>query len=241
MPIAIGKRASAISAGCGSFVSVRQPGRMDSTTISSSHGLKQAGVDLDRKVLADIAVQDPAAFTACAETAKSAPCAAVNPRNYRYGIYGMSSKTGSTSFEQSRSSLTANAASVARSPVSRGHPNPISLPQVRTSHHTTPEPAGYCQRTSAPEFGSVANAAQSRKLKLRLADTCRRRSPSAKRPQRFEREALDVTLARESPAHRTSPSADHRPQGDRRHLHLDGLHRRGRAGSRRAPTTISTR
>ena len=35
-------------------------------------GLKQAGVDMDRKVLADLAVQDPAAFTRLAETAKGA-------------------------------------------------------------------------------------------------------------------------------------------------------------------------
>ena len=34
------------------------------------HGLKVAGIDLDRKVLADIALQDPAAFTKLAETAK---------------------------------------------------------------------------------------------------------------------------------------------------------------------------
>jgi len=36
------------------------------------HGLKVAGVDLDRKVLADIALQDPAAFTKLAETARKA-------------------------------------------------------------------------------------------------------------------------------------------------------------------------
>jgi large subunit ribosomal protein L20 len=36
------------------------------------HGLKTAGVDLDRKVLADIALQDPSAFTRLAETAKKA-------------------------------------------------------------------------------------------------------------------------------------------------------------------------
>ena len=33
-------------------------------------GLKKAGVDMDRKILADIAVQDPATFTRLAETAK---------------------------------------------------------------------------------------------------------------------------------------------------------------------------
>ena len=36
------------------------------------HGLKVAGVDLDRKVLADIALQDPGAFTKLAETARKA-------------------------------------------------------------------------------------------------------------------------------------------------------------------------
>jgi large subunit ribosomal protein L20 len=34
-------------------------------------GLKKSGVDMDRKVLADIAAQDPAAFTRLAETAKA--------------------------------------------------------------------------------------------------------------------------------------------------------------------------
>jgi len=36
------------------------------------HGLKVAGVDLDRKMLADIALQDPAGFTKLAETARKA-------------------------------------------------------------------------------------------------------------------------------------------------------------------------
>ena len=40
------------------------------------HGLKVAGVDLDRKVLADIALQDPAAFTKLAETARKASASA---------------------------------------------------------------------------------------------------------------------------------------------------------------------
>ena len=35
------------------------------------HGLKMAGVDLNRKVLADIAVNDAAGFTKLAETAKA--------------------------------------------------------------------------------------------------------------------------------------------------------------------------
>ncbi len=36
------------------------------------HGLKTAGVDINRKVLADLAVSDKAAFTALVETAKKA-------------------------------------------------------------------------------------------------------------------------------------------------------------------------
>jgi large subunit ribosomal protein L20 len=36
------------------------------------HGLKKAGIEIDRKVLSDIAVNDSAAFTALAEKAKSA-------------------------------------------------------------------------------------------------------------------------------------------------------------------------
>ncbi len=36
------------------------------------HGLKQAGVDLDRKILADIAVHDAASFAKLVETAKAA-------------------------------------------------------------------------------------------------------------------------------------------------------------------------
>lgn len=36
------------------------------------HGLKVAGVDINRKMLADLAVNDPKAFTALADTAKKA-------------------------------------------------------------------------------------------------------------------------------------------------------------------------
>ena len=36
------------------------------------NGLKHAGIEIDRKVLADLAVRDPQAFTALAEQAKSA-------------------------------------------------------------------------------------------------------------------------------------------------------------------------
>ena len=36
------------------------------------HGLKKAGIEVDRKVLSDLAIHDAAAFTALAEKAKSA-------------------------------------------------------------------------------------------------------------------------------------------------------------------------
>ena len=36
------------------------------------NGLKKAGVQLDRKVLSDMAINDPAAFTAITEVAKKA-------------------------------------------------------------------------------------------------------------------------------------------------------------------------
>src|SRR2546423_14622606 len=45
------------------------------------HGLKLAEVELDRKVLADIAVSDPKAFTLLADTAKAALAAAGCPRS----------------------------------------------------------------------------------------------------------------------------------------------------------------
>lgn len=47
--------------------------KLNGTTYSLFiHGLKVAGVDLDRKVLAEIAVADPAGFTALANQAKAA-------------------------------------------------------------------------------------------------------------------------------------------------------------------------
>lgn len=42
------------------------------------HGLKLAGIELDRKILADIAVRDAAGFTALCEQAKSAVSSAKN-------------------------------------------------------------------------------------------------------------------------------------------------------------------
>jgi large subunit ribosomal protein L20 len=40
------------------------------------HGLKVAGIELDRKILADIAVNDPAGFTSLVSQAKAAVAAA---------------------------------------------------------------------------------------------------------------------------------------------------------------------
>jgi large subunit ribosomal protein L20 len=40
------------------------------------NGLKHAGIDVNRKILADLAVHDPAAFTALADKARSALTAA---------------------------------------------------------------------------------------------------------------------------------------------------------------------
>jgi large subunit ribosomal protein L20 len=51
----------------------RQEGMSYSTFM---HGLKLAGVELDRKVLADIAVRDPESFRRFAETAREASAAA---------------------------------------------------------------------------------------------------------------------------------------------------------------------
>ena len=46
--------------------------RTGSRTTSSSPGCKKAEIELDRKVLADLAVSDPPAFGAIAEQAKAA-------------------------------------------------------------------------------------------------------------------------------------------------------------------------
>ncbi len=43
---------------------------------SFMHGLSLAGIELDRKILADIAVRDPAGFSSLAEMAASAQAAA---------------------------------------------------------------------------------------------------------------------------------------------------------------------
>ena len=51
--------------------------RLNGMTYSTfMHGMKLAGIELDRKVLADIAVRDPEAFTRFAEAAQEASKAA---------------------------------------------------------------------------------------------------------------------------------------------------------------------
>ena len=53
-------------------INARRAGRTASRTTSSSPGLKAANVELDRKVLADLAVSDPGEFAKLAEQAKAA-------------------------------------------------------------------------------------------------------------------------------------------------------------------------
>ena len=50
--------------------------RLNGTTYSRLiHGLNQAGINLDRKILADMAVRDPAAFASVVQQVQSAPAA----------------------------------------------------------------------------------------------------------------------------------------------------------------------
>ena len=62
------------SVSCGSCGSTRRPARTASYNQFIS-GVHKVGIELDRKVLADLAVADPAAFTAVAEQAKAAAAA----------------------------------------------------------------------------------------------------------------------------------------------------------------------
>jgi large subunit ribosomal protein L20 len=55
------------------IVRISAAAKMNGTSYSQFiHGLKVAGIELDRKILADIAVHDAAAFTALAQQAKAA-------------------------------------------------------------------------------------------------------------------------------------------------------------------------
>ena len=71
-PIATGATASAISARCGSSGSTPRRAPKGLTYGRLIFGLKTAGIELDRKVLADIAVRDPTGFRSLAPQAKSA-------------------------------------------------------------------------------------------------------------------------------------------------------------------------
>lgn len=58
--------------------------RMNGLSYSSMiHGLQEAGVELDRKILADLAVNDPAAFASLVETAKGALNTSSAPKRSR--------------------------------------------------------------------------------------------------------------------------------------------------------------
>lgn len=55
------------------IVRINAAARMNSISYSRlMHGLKVAGIDLNRKVLSEIAISDPAAFTSLCEQAKKA-------------------------------------------------------------------------------------------------------------------------------------------------------------------------
>src|SRR4030095_13169347 len=58
------------------------------------NGLKKAGIEVDRKILADLAVHDPAAFTALVDKARSALSAASQPRGLGTGDGGLGAPPG---------------------------------------------------------------------------------------------------------------------------------------------------
>ena len=66
------RRRSASSARCGSRASTRRRVCTACPTAGSSTACCKAGIEVDRKMLADIAVHDAAAFGAIAEQAKAA-------------------------------------------------------------------------------------------------------------------------------------------------------------------------
>ena len=70
--IEIARRVSERSVISGSNVSTPRPGPTGLTYSRFAEGLKAAGIGLDRKVLADIAVTDDAAFKAIVEQVKTA-------------------------------------------------------------------------------------------------------------------------------------------------------------------------
>ena len=62
---------ASVSAVCGSCASTRLHVSSDLSYSRFIDGLNKAEIEVDRKVLADLAVHDPAAFTALAEKAKA--------------------------------------------------------------------------------------------------------------------------------------------------------------------------
>ena len=73
-PRATARPASATSARCGSSGSTPPSGCIDPALTYSRfiNGLAMAGIEVDRKVLADLAVHEPDAFNAIADKAKAA-------------------------------------------------------------------------------------------------------------------------------------------------------------------------
>ena len=69
---ATGGPARVSSAGSGSCASTPRAASTTSRTRGSSPGLKAAEVDVDRKILADLAVREPATFGALVATAREA-------------------------------------------------------------------------------------------------------------------------------------------------------------------------
>ena len=72
MPIATARPASAISAASGSNGSMPPPVKHGMTYGRFIHGLGKAGIEVDRKVLADLAVREPGAFKALVDQAEAA-------------------------------------------------------------------------------------------------------------------------------------------------------------------------
>ena len=72
MPSVTASAGSALSAHCGFNGSTRRCGRSASTTAASLTELSKAGITVDRKVLSDLAITEPAAFEMIVGQAKSA-------------------------------------------------------------------------------------------------------------------------------------------------------------------------
>ena len=66
------RTARAPSGGCGSSASTPQRGPDGITYNRFIQGLKAAGVEVDRRMLAELAVSDPAAFSGLVKVAKDA-------------------------------------------------------------------------------------------------------------------------------------------------------------------------